>query len=156
MSLNSYLKICVLLFSCSVFPVTPAMAEEDIGSKLPPDVRGLLIQEMNAILGATQNIINAMVRGEDALVAREARQIHDSFILAQALTKEQERALLQAASEEFLARDAAFHALSARLAEAAQAGDKPRQRTVFGEMLDACLICHTEHAAQRFPSFQQP
>lgn len=132
----------------------PVSAQEDIGSNLPGDVRVLLIQEMIAILGSTQTIIDAMVRGEDEIVAREAQRIHDSFILAQELTEEQNEALLNTASEEFLNKDEAFHAMSATLAEAARAGDKVRQQETFSQMLEACVVCHTEHAARRFPGFQ--
>lgn len=153
---NRFLKSVALVILCGIFSASPALAQEDIGSELPPEVRGLLIQEMIAILGATQNIINAMVRGDDALVADEAQQIHDSFILAQALTAEQKKALLAAASAEFLAKDEAFHALGAALADAARAGDKPRQQAIFNDMLHACVACHTDHAAQRFPGFSMP
>lgn len=139
--------LCVSTLSSTI------SAYEDIGSKLPADVRILLIQEMVAILGATQTITDAMVRGEDRIVAEEAQRIHDSFILAQELTDEQHEALVGAASEEFLTKDEAFHEMSATLAEAARAGNKPQQREIFSQMLDACVACHTEHAAKRFPGF---
>lgn len=133
----------------------PASAGEDIGSKLPPDVRALLIQEMVAILGATQAITDAMVRGEDRVVAQQAQHIHDSFILAQELSEEQHQALVGAASTEFLRKDEAFHTMSASLAEAARAGNKVEQRAIFAQMLNACVVCHTEHATKRFPGFHQ-
>lgn len=146
--------MAVLLMAGSLS--NPLLASEDIGSKLPPDVRALLIQEMVAILQSTQTIVAAVVRGEDQLVAEEAQHIHDSFILAQQMSEQQEQALLAAASKEFLERDEAFHKLSATLAEAARAGDQPRQLTLVQEMLNACVACHTEHAAQRFPTLGKP
>lgn len=69
----------LLILLCVSTLSLPVSAREDIGSKLPPDVRVLLIQEMAAILSATQTIIDAMVRGEDRVVAQEAQDIHDSF-----------------------------------------------------------------------------
>lgn len=146
----------LLLLVCAGSLSLSVNAREDIGSQLPPDVRGLLIQEMIAILGSTQTIVNAMVRGEDETVAREAQRIHDSFILAQELSEEQHDALVAAASAEFLAKDEAFHEMSASLAEAARAGDKAEQQKVFTQMLNACVVCHTEHAAERFPGFFLP
>jgi hypothetical protein len=128
-------------------------AQEDIGAKLSPDVRALLTQEMVAILGATQTITDAMIRGDDQTVAEQAQRIHDSFILAQELTKEQHEALIKAASKEFLNKDGEFHVVAASLAQAARTGDKPRQQKIFSQMLEACVSCHTAHAAQRFPSF---
>lgn len=133
----------------------PAGAREDIGSQLPPDVRVLLIQEMVAILGSTQTIIDAMVRGDDQVVAEEAQRIHDSFILAQEMTEEQHDALVSAASPEFLAKDEAFHRMGASLVTAAQNGNKAEQQEIFSQMLNACVACHTDHAAQRFPGFTE-
>lgn len=146
-------KTGLLALLCVSTLSLPLSANEDIGSKLPPDVRVLLIQEMVAVLGATQTITDAIVRGEDRVVAQEAQRIHDSFILAQELTEEQHEALVSAASEEFLSKDEAFHEMSASLAEAARAGNKTKQREIFSQMLDACVACHTEHAAKRFPGF---
>lgn len=146
-------KTGLLALLCVSTLSLPLSANEDIGSELPPDVRVLLIQEMVAILGATQTITDAMVRGEDRVVAQEAQRIHDSFILAQELTEEQHDALVSVASEEFLRKDEALHEMSASLAEAARAGNKTEQREIFSQMLDACVACHTEHAAKRFPGF---
>ena len=146
-------KTGLLALLCVSTLSLPLSANEDIGSKLPPDVRVLLIQEMVAVLGATQTITDAIVRGEDRVVAQEAQRIHDSFILAQELTEEQHDALVSVASEEFLRKDEALHEMSASLAEAARAGNKTKQREIFSQMLDACVACHTEHAAKRFPGF---
>lgn len=150
----TWLKSALFVFLSSSLLSLPITAQEDIGSELPADVRVLLIQEMVAILGATQSITDAMIRGDDEIVATQAQHIHDSFILAQELTDEQHTALVNAASEEFLEKDGAFHAMGAALAEAARAGDKPLQQKIFFQMQAACVACHTDHAAQRFPGFQ--
>src|SRR5690554_1051449 len=148
-------KTALIMLMGSSFLISPASAQEDLGSKLPPEVRALLIQEMVAVLGSTQTIIDAMVRGEHPIVATEAQRIHDSFILAQELTEEQHAALVEAASKEFLEKDEEFHALGASLAEAAHEEDAPRQQEIFSQMMQACVACHTEHAAQRFPRFHE-
>ena len=124
-----------------------------VGSNLPPEIRALLVQEMNAVLGATKEILDALVRGQDELVARKAQAIHDSFILKQELTEADREALVAAVPAAFLERDRAFHELCARLAEAARAGDRPRQRELFANMVDACTGCHSRHARDRFPEF---
>ena len=126
---------------------------ESVGSSLPPEIRALLVQEMNAVLGATKEILDALVRGQDELVARKAQAIHDSFILKRELTEADREALVAAVPAAFLERDRAFHELSARLAEAARAGDRPRQRALFAEMVDSCTGCHSRHARDRFPEF---
>lgn len=129
--------------------------KDNVGSNLPPRVRGLLIQEMNAILGATRNILDGLVRGQHAVVASNAQAIHDSFILEQQMTEKDRQALMRAVPERFIERDRAFHQLSASLAEAARNGNSARQRALFADMVEACAACHTHHARQRFPGFAE-
>lgn len=126
-----------------------------VGSSLPPEVRALLIQEMAAVLDATETILGALVRGEDLLVEEKARAIHDSFIMEQEMTEANRKALVSTVPDAFLERDKAFHELSARLAEAAREGDKPRQQKLFNDMIDACTGCHSRHATDRFPGFAE-
>jgi cytochrome c556 len=136
----------------------PGVAEdgaEPVGPKLPAKVRGLLLQEMNAVLGATHEILDALVRGEDARVAEKAQAIHDSFILKQEMTAADRRALKEAVPRAFVERDRAFHALTGRLAEAARQGDATRQQALFADMVDACAACHARYATNRFPGFAE-
>ncbi len=127
-------------------------ADRAVGSHLPPKFRALLIQEMLAVTGASKQILEALVRGQDDVVARNAEGIRDSFVLEQEMTDGDRQALHDALPRAFIERDQAFHALSERLAAAAHAGDQSRQREVFTEMLNACVVCHTAHATDRFPN----
>jgi hypothetical protein len=128
---------------------------QPVGPELPPRVRGLLREEMNAIEGATQEILDALIRGENELVARKAQAIHDSFILAQEMTPADRKALNQAVPKAFIERDRAFHELTGRLAEAGRAGDVERQRALFADMVAACAACHGRYATDRFPAFTE-
>ena len=128
-----------------------AQSNEPFTSRLPPEVRALLIQEMQAILQSSQLVLDALVRGEHALNEQQAQLIHDSFILAQELTPAGHAALEAAAPPGFLALDQAFHELSARLADAARQRDSAAEQTIFAEMQQACIVCHAEHVADRFP-----
>lgn len=130
-------------------------ADDAIGPKLPPNVRAMLLEEMGAVLGASQQILDALVRGEDAIVAEEAQAIHDSFILEQQMTDADMQALLAAAPPEFVELDGAFHQLAADLADAARAGEQARQRELFGEVVEACAVCHARYAANLFPGFAE-
>jgi len=134
-------------------PTSPAHADDAIGPLLPPNVRAMLLEEMAAVLGATQMILDALVRGEDAVVAEKAQAIHDSFILEQQMTDADMQALLAVAPAEFVELDRAFHELAASLAEAARAGEQARQRELFGEVVEACAGCHARYAANLFPGF---
>lgn len=153
-----------LLLALSVLPAmaTPTQNAKDggesganVGTVLPPKVRGLLIQEMNAILGASQAILDALVRGQDEVVAEKAQSIHDSFVMKQAMTADDRKALLAAVPKDFLKRDRAFHVLGASLADAARKGDKAAQLRLYRDMISACVECHTRHAQDRFPALNQ-
>lgn len=125
-----------------------------VGSDLPPKVRGLLLQEMNAVLAATKNIVDALVRGQHEIVAQEAQAIHDSFIMQQEMTPADKQALMGAVPKAFLERDQAFHQVSARLAAAARESDTGQQQKLFSEMVNACVECHSAHAIDRFPALR--
>lgn len=126
-------------------------ADRAVGSRLPPRLRGLLIQEMSALLDASKQILDALMRGQDDLVARHAQAIHDSFILEQGMSDADRQAFHDSVPHAFLERDQAFHDLSQRLADAAREGDQLAQRRLFTEMLNACVTCHAAHALDRFP-----
>lgn len=123
----------------------------NIGEQLPPKVRGLLIEEMLGILGASQKIQSAIVQGDHEIVAKEAQAIHDSFIMAQEMTEEDEQALLAAVPEDFLVQDEALHKLSEELAEAGRNKDTALQVQHFNQMIVDCVRCHKEYASARFP-----
>lgn len=143
---------------------SPAVAEStekqqvniNVGAQLPPKVRGLLIQEMQAILGATQAIQAAIVQGDHETVASKAQAIHDSFIMDQQMTAADKQALLAAVPDAFLERDKAFHELSAQLAQAGRDRDTTRELQQFSEIVDGCVGCHTRYATARFPGLQTP
>lgn len=137
----------------AMLAVPVAGAAEPVGPRLPERVRGLLVQEMNAVLGASHQILDALVRGQDEVVAARAQAIHDSFILKQQMTEADRQALMAAVPPEFVERDRAFHELSGNLARAARDGDAARQRELFGAMIDACAGCHGRYAPDRFPGF---
>lgn len=152
---NPVLALALVGGLAAMAPTSPALAGEAVGPLLPPNVRAMLLEEMAAVLGATQMILDALVRGEDATVAEEAQAIHDSFILEQQMTDADMQALLAAAPPEFVELDGAFHQLAADLAEAARAGEQARQRGLFGEMVEACAVCHARFAANLFPGFTE-
>jgi len=133
----------------------PPADERAVGLSLPPSLRALLIQEMIEILDASGNILDALVRGEDERVAQNAQAIHDSFILEQGMTDADHAALHAALPHAFIQRDEAFHELSADLAAAAREADRPRQRELFAQMVEACVDCHSAHATNRFPAFAE-
>lgn len=118
---------------------------------LTPKLRDLLRQEMLSVEQASKDILSALIAGNDTRVAELAQQIHDSFILQQSMTPEDKQDLLAAVPEDFVARDRAFHALSADLALAGRDRDREAQHVEFGRMIEACTACHARYATDRFP-----
>lgn len=131
---------------------TVAQGGEPVSPKLTPTLNDLLREEMVAIEDASKQILSALIAGEDARVAELARGIHDSFILQQAMTDEDRKALMEAVPTGFVEQDRAFHEISASLAEAARTGDRERQHEEYGQMIQACSACHAEYATDRFPN----
>ncbi len=132
-----------------------AQQAEPVGPKLTEKLLDMLRREMNSVLGASLQIQDALVRGENARVAELAQSIHDSFILAQEMTPEDRADLRAAVPAAFVERDQAFHDLTGELAAAAREGDGARQRQLFGEVVTACAACHERYATDRFPAFAE-
>lgn len=131
-------------------------ATTNIGEELPPKLRGLLIQEMQEIQEVSQQIQAALVQGHHEIVAERAQAIHDSFIMEQQMTAEDEQILHDTLPEAFVERDQALHELSAGLAEAARNEDMEEQMRLFSELINGCVDCHVKYAAGRFPGLDAP
>lgn len=148
-------KTIHFLMALALFVSSVGFAREpagmNAGERLPPALRILLIEEMRAILEASQQIFSAIVQGQSELVVTQAQAIHDSFILAQKMTDEDRHTLHESVPHEFLALDEAFHKLSADLAEAARGGDQAAQQAIFQQMTESCVACHSRFASSRFP-----
>lgn len=147
--------LMVLLIGVFGNASTPtALAQElNVASQLTPRLQDLLRQEMVSIQAAGQEILAALVAGDDARVGRLAQQIHDSFILRQSMTAEDKQDLMAVVPEAFVQRDKAFHQLAAQLAQAARAGDRAAQHASFAEMIQACSGCHARYARDRFSAY---
>lgn len=132
-----------------------AQSAEPVSPKLTPKLQDLLRQEMLSINDASQEILAAMVAGDDERVATLAQQIHDSFILRQSMTPEDKADLMATVPDEFVQMDRGLHEVSAELARAARANDRPLQKQHFSRMIDACIACHTRYATDRFAGFAE-
>lgn len=136
-----------LAFGCAA----TAQDVRPVSPDLTPKLRDLLRQEMLSIERASKDILSALIAGDDAGVAELAQNIHDSFILQQSMTPQDKQDLMAAVPEDFVARDRAFHQLSADLAQAASAGERDAQHAEYGRMIEACTACHARYATDRFP-----
>lgn len=138
-----------LLLSLSVS--TSLLAAEPVTPKLTDKLSRLLQEEMRSVQAAMTSIHSAIVMGQHEEVAKSARQIHDSFILQQALTEQDRKDLMSAVPEGFIKLDKEFHQLSASLAEAGRDKDTSEQHELFSKMTGNCIQCHSTYVSDRFP-----
>ncbi|MDT3707784.1 MAG: hypothetical protein ROZ09_13255 [Thiobacillus sp.] len=139
----------------SAFAIKPVEAKEadPIGPKLTPRLKQMLSEEMLSVKQASKQILDGLIVGDHSLVATQAQQIHDSFILARALTEQDKKDLTKAAPPEFLALDGQFHVTAKKLSEAALHKDYELQRFYYSRLVDSCQTCHTQFATDKFPAF---
>lgn len=135
--------------------INPAAAKDldPLGPKLTPRLKQMLSDEMLSVRQATKQILDGLIVGDHSLVATQAQQIHDSFILDRALTEQDKKDLMKAASPEFLALDGAFHLTAKKLANAALLKDYELQRFYYSRLVDSCQTCHSQFATDKFPAF---
>ncbi len=132
-----------------------AQSAEPVSPKLTPKLQDLLRKEMLSVNEASQEILTAMVTGDNKRVSILAQQIHDSFILRQSMTPKDKVDLMAAVPEDFVKMDKGFHKIAAELAQAARVKNRPLQQEHFGQMINACVVCHSTYATNRFPKFTE-
>lgn len=142
------------LLATAVIPIAAFGAEPQsqlATASLSAETRAVLIEEMQAISKAMGRIHTAAVTGDHPTVAKEARNIHDSFVLQQELSDAQREEIGTELPPGFIKADRAFHVLAERLAQAGDNGNPALERLWFQEMTRACQACHTDYAGARFP-----
>lgn len=132
-----------------------AANDEPATAVLSAETRVLLIREMQALAESMTRIHRALLVGDHATIAAEAKAIHDSFVLAQELTEDQRQEIRGQLPRRFLALDQELHRMAAELATAAQHGSPHVERFWFAEMTRACQGCHAAFAGGRFPGLVQ-
>ena len=131
------------------------IAAEPVGPDLTEKLRGLLAKEMIEIETAMKATYSAIIQGRHDEVAQKGQAIHDSFILKQSLTKQDQQDLKAAVPEEFLQMDKYFHQLAAELAEAGKQQDTQAQAETFNRMTESCVACHSRYVTDRFNGLEK-
>src|SRR5574340_252184 len=121
-----------------------AQEPDPIGPKLTLRLAQMLSEEMLSVKQATEQIFNALIVGDNAMVATQAMGIHDSFILERGLTEQDKKDLMKAASPEFLKLDGNFHVTAQKLSEAAQHKDRELQQFYYSRLVETCQTCHSQ------------
>lgn len=121
--------------------------------ELPERFLEILRQEMNQLNGGMGSLFSYMIRGQGEEASAVATNIHNSFILKQELSKEELSQLVSLLPEKFVNLDRGFHELAEKIATALNSGDFRKSGQIYGQMVDACINCHSQYATQRFPEF---
>jgi len=108
---------------------------------------------MLAIDSAMKEIVSANSSGDTEKVALIARQIKESFILKQGLTKHQKHELHSKLSSDFISQDKAFHYMAGMLEHAATNNKPELIGFYFLKLFEACSSCHQAYAKHRFTKF---
>lgn len=155
MKIMTSLATCVAaaVMLAGITQPTAAAEPEPIGPKLTPRLKQMLSEEMLSVKQSAKMILDGLLAGDHSMVATQAQQIHDSFILERSLTEQDKKDLMKAASPEFLKLDGEFHQTAGKLAQAAQHKDYELQRFYYSRLIESCQSCHSQHATDRFPTF---
>ena len=148
--------ICILLLSMVIAATAiraedPEQHEETL--KLPPELMSLLQAEMREITIGIQKVPVAIAQADWKLLSQTGELIQSSYIMAQALTKEQEETLESSLPERFKQIDSEFHKRAGDLAHAAEAKDFELASYHYSRLIESCAQCHALYAQTRFPGF---
>ncbi len=120
----------------------------------PVDVKPLLIEEMQSIQTAMQQLIKTMAIGDWDASVTLGKQIQSGFLMKNKLTRQQKQQLHQQLPSGFIELDKRFHDYAGMLADAAQLKNAELMSFYFYKMHESCLGCHAQFARERFPALQ--
>ncbi|NIS38100.1 hypothetical protein GWN91_02770, partial [Candidatus Saccharibacteria bacterium] len=121
------------------------------GLQLPHHLLIVLRQEMRKIEVGMGQLLSNLAQGRGIEAEKIARNIHDSFILKQELSKEDLEQLISLLPKLFVKLDRGFHQSALEVAEAAGQNQFAKAIVSYSEMAQACVNCHSQFATHRFP-----
>jgi cytochrome c556 len=153
-SYRVYLALTLLSLSALNLAFSSSAIAEDAGVEgLSIEVRTILKKEMVAVDLAMKDLISANAEGDSKKIASIAKQIKDSFILKQSLTKHQKHELHSKLPSDFISQDQEFHYMAGMLEHAADMNKPELINLYYSKLFEACSSCHKAHAQHRFPKF---
>jgi hypothetical protein len=130
----------------------PRPAEDsDPARALSPELRQLLVKEMQLIDDGMGELLSAISSGNWKTVEAIAGKIQHSFILKQQLTDQQLHELHEKLPGEFVRMDVRFHETAGKLAAITHHRDAELATFYYSRLVDGCVSCHASFAPQRFP-----
>ncbi len=141
----------MLISLTDVFPQTGKRLRATGKIDIPAKYKLLLIQEMVHIDSAMQSLVSLIAKGETTKASKIALNIHNSFILKSKLSRNELKELKSFLPVGFIQMDKAFHKKAKKLSETLKVNKPNKSTKIYGEMLNACMNCHSKYAAERFP-----
>jgi hypothetical protein len=123
---------------------------------LSPETTKLLIKEMRELQEGMKKIVPALVAGEWEKIASIGKQMENSYIMKESMTKAQMHELHESLPEDFQKMDHLFHHSAGLLAKSAEEQDYEKVSHYYYKMTEACVECHTLYATHTFPEFLKP
>ena len=139
--------LMVLLLSTTLMAVP-----DQAVTKLSDETRNLFKAEMSFIKGGMDEILYAMISGDDERVQEIASEIRDSFIFTKSL-KPHNVEEIKKLPKKFFEYDMELHGSASDLANAAEFNDKEEMKANYFKMVNSCTKCHATFATHRFPDF---
>ena len=120
---------------------------------LSPELRALLVKEMQALQKAMMAVIPAYVSGNWKEIEAIASKMEGSYILKQSITDKQVEELHRLLPESFITLDQEFHYYAGMLSHVASKGKSELVGFYFSKLNESCVSCHSQYATHRFPAF---
>jgi hypothetical protein len=128
-------------------------AKQTSVENLSPELRALLQQEMQALQNGMIAVIPAFVSGDLKAVEEIAKNMKDSFILRQSITREQMHELHSTLPESFIEMDKEFHYFAGMLSHTANRKKLELVNFYLSKLTESCVACHSQYATHKFPGF---
>lgn len=119
--------------------------------ELPEHLANVLRKEMVEITSGMGTLLAHISQGNGVGAAAIATKIQNSFILKQELSPQDLKQLVSLLPEAFVTMDRTFHANAGKVATMADKKDFAGAMKLYGQMAQACVDCHGQYAADRFP-----
>lgn len=120
---------------------------------LPKDISLLLTLEMQAINQGMMKLVPAIASADWQEIAEIGRQIKNSYIMHNRLTKQQRETLHHVLPKEFQTLDHEFHQMAGMLEHTAKMQKPELVNFYFYKLNEACGQCHSRYASEKFPGF---
>lgn len=122
---------------------------------LSPELRALLVEEMNAIKKGMESLVFLVASGDWHRIEETARNIEQTYIMKNRLTEHQRHELHQKLPHSFIEVDKKFHYYAGMLSHVAKEHDSELVNFYIYKMNESCVACHSKFVSDKFTGFQQ-